>query len=66
MWQNWLSGFLGLAVIVVTWLNVSLALEHWLLIAIGLAVAVLNFWMVAGKKESLAIGSDQFTPPAVN
>jgi hypothetical protein len=49
MWQNWLSGFLGLTVIVVTWLNVSLALEHWLLVAIGTAVAILNFWVVMEK-----------------
>ncbi|MBI5742431.1 MAG: hypothetical protein HZA25_01150 [Candidatus Niyogibacteria bacterium] len=58
---------MGLAVVVVTWLNVSLALEHWLLIAIGLTIAVLNFWATAYKRAGSAVAeSDGSIPPVVN
>lgn len=66
MWQNWLSGFFGLAVILVIWLNISLALEHWFLFALGLAIAGLNFWVAAEKREKFLTGGKASVPPIVN
>lgn len=71
MWQTRLSGFLGLAVIIVSWLNVSLALEHWLLVIIGLTIAVLNFWAAYNDREENLINEsktegDRTAPPIVN
>ncbi len=44
MWQNWLNGILGLWVVLIPFLNFSLAWQRTVLIFSGIVIAILGFW----------------------
>ena len=46
MWQIWISGILGLWVILLAFLDFSSTLTMFFLIATGTVLAVINFWML--------------------
>ncbi len=47
MWQIWTSGILGIWIILLAFLDFSSTLTTFFLIATGVAVAVLNFWLLS-------------------
>ncbi|MEK7647099.1 MAG: hypothetical protein AAB378_01830 [Patescibacteria group bacterium] len=62
MWKNWVNGVLGLFVILVPFINFSLAVERTVLILLGIIIAVLGFWGIAGEKK-VELGEVQPLPP---
>ncbi len=62
MWKNWTNGVLGLLVILVPFINFSLAVERTVLIFLGIAIAVLGFWGTAVEKKA-ELGEVQPLPP---
>lgn len=44
MWKEWTLALLGLAVIVVPFLDLSAETHTWSLVILGAAVAILGFW----------------------
>ncbi len=44
MWQHWISGILGLWVIVIPFLGLTDATLTWALALTGIIIAVLGFW----------------------
>ena len=44
MWKNWLNGILGFWVVIIPFLNFSLAWQRTVLIFSGIVIAVLGFW----------------------
>ncbi|MDP3052223.1 MAG: hypothetical protein Q8N42_01815 [bacterium] len=50
MWQNWLSGILGLWLILVVLLGFSSTLNQIFFILTGLAITVLSFWSASKIK----------------
>lgn len=62
MWKNWANGVLGLFVILVPFINFSLAVERTVLIFLGIAIAVLGFWGTYGEKK-VELGEVQPLPP---
>ncbi len=55
MWQNWLSGILGLWVILMPFLNLPENLPRTLTIVTGVVIAVLGFWAASGSKAEGAV-----------
>jgi len=47
MWQIWTSGILGIWIILLAFLDFSSTLTTFFLIATGVAVAALNFWLLS-------------------
>ncbi len=54
MWQNWLSGILGLWVILMPFLGLSENLARTVLIVTGVLIAVLGFWAASGSSADTA------------
>jgi hypothetical protein len=52
MWQNWVSGIIGLFIVLTPFLNFSLSLERTVLMVSGVVVAILSFWASAEKNKS--------------
>jgi hypothetical protein len=50
MWQNWLSGILGLWIILLVFLGFSSTLTGFFLVVSGLALAGLGFWSASLTK----------------
>lgn len=44
MWKNWLNGILGIWVVIIPFLNFSLAWQRTVLIFSGFIIAILGFW----------------------
>ncbi|MBI2627920.1 MAG: hypothetical protein HYW71_00580 [Candidatus Niyogibacteria bacterium] len=44
MWKNWLNGILGFWVIIIPFLNFSLAWQRTVLIFSGIIIVILGFW----------------------
>src|SRR3989344_7874646 len=44
MWKNWLSGILGFWVVIIPFLNFSLAWQRTVLIFSGVIIAIFGFW----------------------
>ncbi len=72
MWQNWLSGILGLWLILVVLLGFSSTLNQIFFILTGLAITVLSFWSASKIKpfpknsESEIIPASPAGGPPVN
>ncbi len=64
MWQIWTSVILGLWVILLAFLDFSSTLTTFFLVATGLAIAALNFWLLSLIKAPLAQHPDsEILPP---
>ncbi|MBI2609894.1 hypothetical protein HYW53_01830 [Candidatus Giovannonibacteria bacterium] len=49
MWQNWVTGILGLWVILIPFLGME-PIRQNVLIVTGVVIAVLGFWSASGSK----------------
>lgn len=58
MWQNWLNGALGIAVMLVAFLGSTDVVLMWTLGAIGMIIAIVGFW---GGVSSMHAGSSETT-----
>ncbi len=47
MWQIWTSGILGIWIILLAFLDFSSTLTTFFLVATGVTLAALNFWMLS-------------------
>ncbi len=54
MWQDWINGILGLAIIGLAFMNLSGTTLAWSLGVIGVIIAALGFWAAgtAGPKTA--------------
>ena len=51
MWQSWVSGILGLWVVLMPFLGLSQGLHRNLMIVSGVVIAILGFWSASGTKS---------------
>lgn len=55
MMQTWISGVLGLVLIVVAFLDLSEIALAWTLVVLGAVIAVLSFWASASEDHKTHI-----------
>jgi len=62
MWKNWLSGILGFWVVIIPFLNFSLAWQRTVLIFSGVIIAILGFWSFYETRLRRRIVDEQDLP----
>lgn len=62
LWQIWLSGVLGLWLVVVVFFGFSSTLNRFFLVVTGVAIAFLSFWSASRLKSFFSPSDSEIRP----